>query len=302
MEIRHLRCFSVLAEELHFARAAARLHIEQSPLSRTIKELEDNLGVRLFDRNRRGTRLTRAGNIFLEDVHRIFTLLEQAQERAKTAALGYYDTLRIAVSDGTEPHLPALLARCRAEEPEVGVRLTAVPLAEQLRGLRENTFDAGLARSDNVGDGIVAEPAWSDSLKVIMPNRHPLLVHQQVPLQELAHYPLVTYHPKMHEGYSNQLARVLGTLEKEPLIADRATSLDMMLTLVAAGYGVGFATTAQVAICCHPGITVRPISGDTVLTTYFLRPNGRISETLGRFIARLQTMSDELAFSFPHST
>ncbi|MGU5651602.1 LysR family transcriptional regulator, partial [Aeromonas hydrophila] len=80
MELRHLRCFVVLAEELHFTRAAERLHIEQPPLSRAIKELEDELGVVLFDRNRRGTVLTAAGAVFLQDVRRLFTVLEQARD------------------------------------------------------------------------------------------------------------------------------------------------------------------------------------------------------------------------------
>ncbi|MEX7580279.1 LysR family transcriptional regulator, partial [Pseudomonas aeruginosa] len=75
MEIRHLRCFLAVAEELHFARAAERLHIEQSPLSRTIKELEESLGEQLFIRTSRSTRLTRAGKLFLEHVPRIFTAL-----------------------------------------------------------------------------------------------------------------------------------------------------------------------------------------------------------------------------------
>ncbi len=77
MELRHLRCFLAVAEELHFARAAERLHIEQSPLSRTIKELEDELGARLFARTTRSTRLTRAGKLFLEHMPRVFAALQQ---------------------------------------------------------------------------------------------------------------------------------------------------------------------------------------------------------------------------------
>ena len=157
MELRHLRCFIVLAEELHFTRAAERLHIEQSPLSRTIKELEDELGVVLFDRNRRGTALTPAGAAFLQDIRRLFTVLEQAQENVRAVAAGLRGNLRIAVSDGaTDPRLSAFLARCRAEEPEVEIRLSEVPLAEQLRGLRSGDFTIGFAHTADVGDGIVA--------------------------------------------------------------------------------------------------------------------------------------------------
>src|SRR3546814_7594864 len=100
MELRHLRYFVALAEELHFTRAAERLHIEQPPLSRAIKELEDELGVLLFDRDRRGTRLTAAGTVFLQDTRRLFTVLEQARENAKAVAAGSRGSLRIAVSDG----------------------------------------------------------------------------------------------------------------------------------------------------------------------------------------------------------
>ena len=96
MELRHLRCFLAVAEELHFARAAERLHIEQSPLSRTIKELEEDLGEKLFIRTSRSTRLTRAGKLFLEHVPRIFTVLQQARDSVKAAANGFMGSCALA--------------------------------------------------------------------------------------------------------------------------------------------------------------------------------------------------------------
>lgn len=109
MELRHLRCFLAVAEELHFARAAERLHIEQSPLSRAIKELEEELGVVLFARTTRSTRITRAGKLFLEHVPRVFAALEQARGSVMAAANGFDAQLRIALSVGMTPaRLPAL--------------------------------------------------------------------------------------------------------------------------------------------------------------------------------------------------
>lgn len=295
MELRHLRYFVALAEELHFTRAAERLHIEQSPLSRTIKDLEDELGVLLFNRDRRGTHLTHAGQVFLQDVRRVFSSLEQATAGAKAAASGYRGTLRIAASDGTvEPRLSSWLARCREEEPEVEIRLFDVPLSEQLQGLRKGHFDAGLARADAVGEDIAAQAIWQDTLMLAVPARHPLLIHRSVPLNELSRYPLIACHPQACEGAYLQVARLLRTLEDEPCLVEQATSLDMMLTLVAAGYGLGFVTTAQMAAFRHPDVVVRPILGsdDVMLTTYVLRAAANASQQLSRFIARLRTQSD----------
>lgn len=202
MDLRHLRCFIAVAEELHFARAAERLHIEQSPLSRAIKELEEDLGVRLFDRTTRSTRLTRAGQVFLEHVPRVFSALEQASNSIRAVAAGYQDQLRVALSDGiTPPRLSALLAQCRQDDPDIEIRLFEIPLSQQIRGLNDELYDVGFAQSADVGDGIVAEAAWSDPLVVVMPARHPLLVHKRIPLDEVLRYPLVMCDPQSCEGY-----------------------------------------------------------------------------------------------------
>ena len=170
MELRHLRCFLAVAEELHFARAAEKLHIEQSPLSRTIKELEADVGEQLFIRTSRSTRLTRAGKLFLEHVPRIFTALQQARDSVKAAANGFHGQLRIALSDGITPsRLPTLLALCRQEEPEVDLRLFEVPLSQQIKGLHDDLYDVGFAQWNKVGQGIVAEAAWRDALMVAVP-------------------------------------------------------------------------------------------------------------------------------------
>ncbi|UPG95892.1 LysR family transcriptional regulator [Luteibacter aegosomatissinici] len=294
MELRHLRCFVVLAEELHFTRAAERLHIEQPPLSRAIKDLEDELGVLLFDRNRRGTELTAAGAAFLQDVRRLFTILEQARENAKAVGAGLRGSIRIAVSDGAiDPRLSAFLARCRAEEPEIEIRLCELPLSEQLRGLRSGDFTLGFAHTADVGEGIVAEPIWQDPLVIAVPARHSLLAHKEVPLHELGGHPLVLCDPHACEGYCRELGRLLQAVEHKLNVVEEVSSLDMMLTLVGAGYGVGFMTSTKIPVSQRPDVVIRPLAMDSaMITTYLLRPdNSTLSASLERFIVRLRDSS-----------
>jgi len=296
VELRHLRYFITLAEELHFTRAAERLHIEQPPLSRAIKELEHDLGVDLFVRNRRGTVLTEAGATFLQDVRRVFAALKQAQENAQAVAAGLSGSLRIAVSDGAiDPRLSGLLARCREEEPEIEIRLSEVPLAEQLRGLRSGDFSIGFAHTAEVGDDILTEPLWHDSLVVAVPARHPLLSHKAVPLHQLASYPLVLCDPQICEGSYRELTRLLRPLEREPDIAEHVSSLDMMLTLVGAGYGVGFIMATRAAASPRPDVVIRPLAMDSaIITTYLLRPTSEsMPVSVERFIARLRAHSGD---------
>lgn len=289
MELRHLRYFIAVAEELHFARAAERLHIEQSPLSRAIKDLEYDLGVQLFERTTRSTRLTWAGQVFSHEARRVLSTLDQAVASAKAAATGYRGTLRIALSDGTaQPWLATLLAQCREEEPDVEIRLFEVPLAEQVKGLRGGLYDAGLAQATEVGEGIVVQSVWNDPLVIAVPARHPLLAHKRIPLAELIRYPLVLCHPEAWEGCYRQIERILRTVDAKPVVAEHAATFDLMMTLVAAGYGLSFACESHMMVCRRPEVVARPLAGrPLVLTTYLLRPGTEPSEPLSRFVARV---------------
>ncbi len=292
MEIRHLRCFLAVAEELHFARAAEKLHIEQSPLSRAIKELEEELGVVLFARTTRSTRLTRAGKLFLDHVPRVFAALQQARDSVKAAVNGFHGQLRVALSDGITPsRLPALLALSRQEEPEVEIRFFEVPLSQQIKGLHDDLYDVGFAQSDEVGDGIVTIPAWSDTLMVAVPARHPLLAHKRIPLDELLRYPLVLCDPQVCEGHAKHVDRVLRRADMEPLIAERVATCDLMMALVSAGFALGLAGAAHIAASREPGVVARPLASRvSPLTTYLLRLEGEASDVLTRFIERVEAI------------
>ncbi len=292
MELRHLRCFLAVAEELHFARAAERLHIEQSPLSRTIKELEEDLGAKLFMRTTRSTRLTRAGHEFLLHVRRILPMVQQARDSTQAVANGYHRQLRIALSDALpSPCLPALLARCREQEPEVEVRMFEMPFSEQFRGLHDDLYDVGLNQVGDVGDVLLARPVWHDPLRVVLPERHPLLNHSRVPLRELLRYPLVLGHTTICEGFTRQIDRILHQTDQEPLILERVSSFDMMVTLVAAGYALGLAGASHMLVCGDRGVVARPLAGKAAtLTTYLVHRNENLSEAMERFIGRVETL------------
>ncbi|MFT3719240.1 LysR family transcriptional regulator [Pseudorhodoferax sp.] len=289
MELRHLRYFMAVAEELHFTRAADRLNIEQAPVSRTIKDLEERLGARLFYRNHHHTRLTPEGEAFKRDVPRVFEALEKAIEGVRAMASGHRGLLRVAVSDNAfHPRLAALLALSREEEPDVEIHMSEVSLTQQLHGLRDDLFDAGLAHTGDMGDEIEAHPVWHDALAVAVPLRHPLLAFSSVPLKELLHQPLVLCHPQFCEGCHRELDCVLSQMKATPTVVDEARSLGMMLTLVAAGYGVGFVPMEQIEACHHAGVVLRPLDlEDATLTTYLLvRADREPSARLLQFIER----------------
>ena len=265
------------------------MHIEQSPLSRIIKDLEYRLGVQLFERTTRRTRLTWAGSVLLEEARRIFAVVEQAKASVKGAAAGFRGKLRVALSDGVpQSRLAALLAQCREEDPDVEIFLREVPSSVQANGLREDLFDVGFAQTANERDGLLAEPVWQDPLVVVLPARHQLLAHRQIPLDEIARHPLVLCQPEVCEGFWQQLQPVLKPIETQMTIAERVPTLDLLIALVAAGYGLGFSSLARITELNNPDVTTRPLAGDTtMITTYLVRRDVEPSEQLSRFINRV---------------
>lgn len=291
MELRHLRCFLAVAGELHFARAAEKLHIDQSPLSRTIKELEENVGAKLFVRTTRSTRLTPAGVSLLEQVPRVFSLLEQAREGARAAAAGCDGRLRIALSDGvvSTSSLSELIALTRQEEPDLILHFDEVSLAQQYKGLLDDLYDCGFCQSSENVHGVRSELAWSESLRVVMPVGHPLLAYEKVRMEDVLHFPLLLGHADTCAGYNKQIEQLLLRASNgAPVIAQRVGSFALMMSLVSAGYALALVGDAQTPVNRETHVLSRAlVGGETQLSTYLLRQQRTEAPALSRFIERL---------------
>ncbi|MGH3583127.1 MAG: LysR family transcriptional regulator, partial [Mycobacterium sp.] len=182
-----LSCFIAVAEELHFGRAAERLHMTQPPLSRQIQQLETELGVQLIDRTTRSVTLTPAGIAFLPDARRILQLAESAALTVKRVPAGDLGTVVVGFTAASaHAVLPRLLERTRAKLPDVKLELREMVSAAQLEGLMTGEIDLGMARPPLKRPGIVSRPLLHEQLVAALPAEHPLVTQaRQLTLNDL---------------------------------------------------------------------------------------------------------------------
>lgn len=292
MDLRHLRYFIAVAEELHFGRAAGRLHIESSPLSRAIKELEHELGVRLFIRDTRKTTITNAGALFLEEARRVLATLEQGCVKVRAIAQGKSGVLRIAYSSGlAHPRLAGIIAQFRHDEPAIDIQIDEMCFRDQTKNLRSGLLDIGLAMSVSEDEDVVAEPLWRDPLVAILSVRHPFTLRRSIALADLFGQALVLRHPDYGSGDHEQIDCLLRQSIPRPNIAQFGATASEVMTLVAAGYGIGLMSAAEVAMFQRMDIVVRPMKdAHAEVTTCLLRSriNSAPAAPVARFIEQLQ--------------
>jgi DNA-binding transcriptional LysR family regulator len=298
MRLRYLCYFLAVAEELSFTRASARVHIEPSPLSRTIRELESNLQVRLFHRAPGHLRLTRAGEVFRDETRCLLAKLEEARAKARSAEQGYHGRLRIALTDGlAQPQLARLLARCREEEPLTGISIREMTVSAMLTALNEDRIDAGFTLHPEPGEALRKEAVWQDRFAVALPRNHPLLSFPSIPLCEITRFPLLLFHPESCSGgYDLIRRRFLDTAAASPTVAGYVAGHEPMVMLAAAAYGIGVGLASQIALYRHPEVIVRPVADDVPdLAVFLVLADRPPSKELGRFLSRVQEIGQGTA-------
>ncbi|MEU6479951.1 LysR family transcriptional regulator [Streptomyces sp. NPDC047017] len=185
MELRQLTYFVTVAEELHFGRAADRLHIVQSAVSQQIQRLERDLGAELFDRSPRRVRLTAAGERLLPQARTVLAAAERAR-----AAVAPPAGLRIGTSTGLGGHLDRVLAAFAERAPDVPVELASLPVADRPARVAGGELDAAFVRAADPVPGLRVVPLWQDPLVAALPASHPLAARAELDLAELAGLPL----------------------------------------------------------------------------------------------------------------
>jgi DNA-binding transcriptional LysR family regulator len=262
MELRQLRYFVAVAEELHFRRAAARLHISQPPLSQQISQLERELGCRLLARTRRRVELTPAGETFLGDARALLAELDGAVATARRIGAGQLGRLRINfVGSALLSLVPRAVQRFRALRPSVEIELRERPTADQLRALAAGLIDVGLVRPpiDPLED-LLSRVVLRERTVAVLPSNHPLTALRRVSLRRLAREPLVLFPRSQAPGFHDLLIKGLSTAGSTPEVVQYAPETTTIVGLVAAGIGCSL-VPASVSRLGLEGVSYRPVPG-----------------------------------------
>jgi DNA-binding transcriptional LysR family regulator len=283
IEIRHLRYFAAVAEELHFGRAARRLRIAQPPLSRQIRALEENLGCQLLVRNPRRVALTEAGRVFLEAAGRVFRELDAAVDAARRTSRGELGSLSIGyVPSAAYSRLPALLRAFHERFPSVEIRVRELPPADQVQELMRGHLDAGLVRGPVDEPALASETILEEPLVAVLPARHPLARRRQVPLADLASEPFVLPVRTAGPSYHDHILALCSQAGFVPRIAHHQAGLSELLSLVAAGFGVSV-VPASLRRLAGRDLAYRPLVGAPTSPLILAWPSTSTSPVLRTF-------------------
>ena len=277
MELRHLAYFIAVAEELHFGRAAKRLHISQPPLSQQIRQLEEEIGVRLFNRTKRRVEITPAGTVFLDEARRIMNLSKDAVQRTVRADKGEIGLLAMGfIGSANYSVLPQVVREFRKQFPNVELSLTEMSTSNQLEALLDGTIQVGFLRTPKgIGEkGLTIEPVFRESLMVVLPQNNPLKKKTALTFRELTGESFIMIPRRIGPGFFDRFILLCQKEGFSPNIVLEASQYHTVIGLVAAGLGIAV-VPASMQRSRIEGVVFRTLSGgmETVLEMAWVTGN-----------------------------
>src|SRR5580658_4277984 len=248
MELRQIRSFLSIAETLHFGRTAELIHLSQPALSLQIRALEEEVGVRLFERNRRKTTLTAAGFAFRDDAAAALSQLEQAIRRARLAASGKLGLLRIGfVSTAGSEIVPNIVRQFRESNPEVEFSLRNILTAQQVQMLQAGSLDIGFLRLP-IGEHSALDvvTVHREPFVLVVPSAHKLAKRKRVRLREVAGQDFVMYERTYAPGFHDLMLGILRGARSAPNVTQTAVEIPLLISLFASRIGMTILPAADV--------------------------------------------------------
>ncbi|HWL88079.1 MAG TPA: LysR substrate-binding domain-containing protein [Polyangiaceae bacterium] len=266
VELRHLRYFLVLAEELHFGRAARRLHIAQPGLSQQIQALERELGVELLDRSHGRVQLTVAGRTFFEEGKRGMAQLERAVDLARRAGRGEVGRLALgAAESATYSILPGLLREYVRRYPEVDLAVREMSSPAQVEALERGEIDIAFVRTPTEIKNFETVTLREESMALVLPEGHPLAAERVVALAALANERFIM-HPFPPSGWTEFMLAVCRNAGFEPRISQSASETTVAVSFVAADLGITLVPASLSDAARRPGVVTRPVASPAPTT------------------------------------
>lgn len=239
MDLRRLRYFMAVAEELHFGRAAQRMHVVQSAVSHQVKLLEEELGFSLLERSRHNVRLTVPGEIFLPEARDLLRRADEAMRRARASADGTVGRLAIGFVDNVLwSILPPILRDFRQRWPQIELTLHPLDRSAQIEAIRTSVIDIGIMPSPSPGHALKSAELAAGPLIAAIPQGHALAVRPTLSIAELASEPFVLFPRRMNSRILEIIVACCASAGFAPRIVQEAEQLHTLLALVSAGLGV----------------------------------------------------------------
>jgi DNA-binding transcriptional LysR family regulator len=286
MEFRHLRSFIAVAEELHFGRAAARVHIVQPALSRQIRALEQELGIRLFERDRRRVALTPAGAVFLDEARALLDHAVRAVEAARRADRGELGSLRIGyVPAMVSTGLPEIVRSFRQRYPGVDVRLQEMSPAMQIEALLGERVDVGFVRGPIHEPALATQTVREEPLVAALPSGHRLGSHRRLRVAMLADEPFVIQARSSGPGSHDQILAICRSAGFSPRVVQEGSQAEVA-SLVASGAGVAI-VPASLRTIRRAGVLYRPLHGQPMTQLDMAWRKDAASPVLRAFLAEV---------------
>ncbi|WP_087686901.1 MULTISPECIES: LysR substrate-binding domain-containing protein [unclassified Pandoraea] len=291
MELRHLQYFIAVAEERHFTRAAARVGIQQPPLSLQIRQLEEELGGPLFVRLPRDVVLTELGEAFLPEARHILERVERVKRQMQQISRGDAGHIRIGFAGATyfEPTIPAWIRDFRARYPDVQLHPQQSNTASLLAALVNEEVDAAFVRTPvDAPPGIVTVPVVDEAMVLVLPLGHPMCARERVPLAALAQDEFILLPREISPALYDRTIAACEAAGFRPKLGQEAPQITSIVPMVAAGFGVSL-VPASVSQIRTPGMGFWPIDAAmgevprAPISLAFRAAHG--SAALGHFIA-----------------